>query len=64
MILGLIFGVATGVCIQMFVFESSSFSVADVTFVSAIVCGTLGMIFGKPVTKCFKAICRFWFYWW
>jgi|SaaInlStandDraft_1057018.scaffolds.fasta_scaffold131891_2 hypothetical protein len=62
-ILGLIFGALTGVFAGGFVFADASLSVTGFTFVGAMVFGVLGMIFGRPVTKCFKAIGRFWFHW-
>lgn len=61
--LGLIVGALVGVCVRVFAFEDASFSPTVSAFVSAATCGTLGMIFGKPVTKCFNTICRWWFVW-
>jgi len=62
-ILGLIFGALSGVFAGEFVFADASFSVTGFAFVGAMVFGVLGMAFGRPVTKCFKAICRFLHYW-
>ncbi len=62
-ILGLIFGALSGVFAGEFVFADAAFSVTGFAFVGAMVFGVLGMIFGRPVVKCFKAICRFWFRW-
>lgn len=62
-IFGLIFGGLSGVFAGTFVLADASLSVTGFAFAGAMVFGVLGMIFGRPVTKCIKAIGRFWFHW-
>ena len=62
-ILGLIFGALSGVFAGEFVFADASLSLTGFAFVGSMVFGVLGAIFGRLVTKSFKAICRFWHYW-
>ena len=62
-VLGLIFGALSGVFAGVFVFADASFSLTGFAFAGAIVFGVVRMILGRPVTKCFKAIGRFWHFW-
>jgi hypothetical protein len=59
-VLGLVAGVTLGVGFHVFVLEESAWSITKTAFCGSAVCGSLGMVFNRPLMRFVKIVVRWW----